>query len=32
MRGGFFLVFRFYGPLEGYIKETWVLGDLQRIR
>ena len=21
----FFLVFRFYGPMEGYIKKTWVL-------
>lgn len=26
---GFFLVFRFYGPLEGYIDKTWVLNDLE---
>jgi hypothetical protein len=26
---GFFLVFRFYGPLEGYIDKTWVLDDLE---
>ena len=26
---GFFLVFRFYGPLEGYINKTWVLNDLE---
>jgi len=25
---GFFLVFRFYGPTEGYIDTTWVLNDL----
>ena len=29
---GFFLVFRFYGPLEGYINKTWVLGDLEEIK
>jgi hypothetical protein len=28
---GFFLVFRFYGPTEGYIEKTWVLNDLERI-
>jgi hypothetical protein len=26
---GFFLVFRFYGPTEGYIEKTWVLNDLE---
>jgi len=26
---GFFLVFRFYGPTEGYINKTWVLNDLK---
>jgi len=25
----FFLVFRFYGPLEGYLNKTWVLNDLE---
>jgi hypothetical protein len=29
---GFFLVFRFYGPLEGYINKTWVLNDLELIK
>jgi hypothetical protein len=29
---GFFLVFRFYGPMEGYIDKTWVLNDLELIR
>ena len=28
---GFFLVFRFYGPLEGYITKTWVLNDLKLV-
>ena len=28
---GFFVVFRFYGPLEGYIEKTWVLGDFELI-
>ena len=28
---GFFLVFRFYGPMEGYIEKTWVLNDLELI-
>ncbi len=26
---GFFLVFRFYGPEEGYINKAWVLNDLE---
>ena len=26
---GFFLVFRFYGPTEGYIDKTWELNDLE---
>lgn len=26
---GFFVVFRFYGPLEGYIDKTWVLEDFE---
>ena len=26
---GFFVVFRFYGPLEGYIDKTWVLDDFE---
>ena len=28
---GFFLVFRFYGPLEGFIEKTWVLNDLELV-
>jgi hypothetical protein len=28
---GFFLVFRFYGPTEGYIDKTWVLNDLEKV-
>jgi len=28
---GFFVVFRFYGPLEGYIEKTWVMNDFERI-
>ena len=28
---GFFVVFRFYGPLEGYIDKTWVLNDFELI-
>ncbi len=28
---GFFLVFRYYGPTEGYIDKTWVLNDLELI-
>ena len=26
---GFFVVFRFYGPEEGYIDKTWVLNDFE---
>ena len=26
---GFFLVFRFYGPTEGFIEKSWVLNDLE---
>jgi len=29
---GFFVVFRFYGPLEGYINKTWVMNDFERIK
>ena len=29
---GFFVVFRFYGPLEGYIDKTWVLDDFELIQ
>lgn len=29
---GFFVVFRFYGPLEGYIKKTWVLNDFELVK
>jgi hypothetical protein len=29
---GFFVVFRFYGPLEGYIDKTWVLDDFEPIK
>jgi hypothetical protein len=29
---GFFLVFRFYGPMEGYIDKTWVLNDLEMVK
>jgi len=28
---GFFVVFRFYGPLEGYIDKTWVLDDFELV-
>lgn len=28
---GFFVVFRFYGPEDGYIKKTWVLNDFELI-
>jgi hypothetical protein len=28
---GFFLVFRFYGPLEGIIDKTWKLNDLEEL-
>jgi len=29
---GFFLVFRFYGPTEGYMDKTWVLNDLELLK
>jgi hypothetical protein len=29
---GFFVVFRFYGPLEGYIEKTWVLNDFELVK
>jgi hypothetical protein len=29
---GFFVVFRFYGPKEGYIDKSWVLGDFERVK
>ena len=29
---GFFVVFRFYGPLEGYIEKTWKLNDFELLR
>ena len=29
---GFFVVFRFYGPLDGYIKKTWVLNDFELVK
>jgi hypothetical protein len=29
---GFFAVFRFYGPLEGYLNKTWVLNDLELVK
>lgn len=29
---GFFLVFRFYGPLEGVMDKTWVLNDVECVR
>ncbi len=28
---GFFVVFRFYGPTEGYIEKTWVLNDFEKL-
>ena len=28
---GFFVVFRFYGPLEGYIDKTWMLDDFELV-
>ena len=28
---GFFVVFRFYGPTEGYIDKTWVLNDFELV-
>jgi hypothetical protein len=29
---GFFVVFRFYGPLEGYIEKTWVMSDFEVVQ
>jgi hypothetical protein len=29
---GFFLVFRFYGPLERIMDKTWVLNDIEPVR
>lgn len=29
---GFFVVFRFYGPLEGYINKTWVMNDFELLK
>jgi hypothetical protein len=29
---GFFVVFRFYGPLEGYMDKTWVLNDFEQVK
>lgn len=29
---GFFVVFRFYGPLKEYIDKTWVLNDFELIK
>ena len=29
---GFFVVFRFYGPMEGYIEKTWVLNDFELLK
>jgi hypothetical protein len=29
---GFFLVFRFYGPLEVFMDKTWVLNDLELVK
>jgi len=28
---GFFVAFRFYGPLEGYIEKTWKLNDFELV-
>ena len=28
---GFFVVFRFYGPLEGYIDKIWKLNDFDMV-
>ena len=28
---GFFVAFRFYGPLEGYIEKSWVLNDFELV-
>jgi len=29
---GFFVVFRFYSPLGGFIDETWVLNDIELVK
>lgn len=29
---GWFVAFRFYGPLEGYIEKTWVLSDIELMK
>ncbi len=29
---GWFVVFRFYGPLEGYINKTWKLNDFELVK
>ncbi|NIS83021.1 MAG: DUF1214 domain-containing protein [Anaerolineales bacterium] len=29
---GFFLVFRFYGPLQDFMDKTWVLNDLELVK
>jgi hypothetical protein len=29
---GFFVAFRFYGPLEGYIEKTWVMNDFELVK
>ena len=29
---GFFVVFRFYGPLEGYIEKSWILNDFELLK
>jgi hypothetical protein len=28
---GFFVAFRFYGPLEGYIEKTWIMNDFELV-
>jgi hypothetical protein len=28
---GFFVLFRFYGPLEGYIDKSWKLSDFEMV-
>ena len=28
---GFFVIFRFYGPIEGYIEKTWIPNDFERV-
>ena len=29
---GFFVVFRFYGPMQGYIDKTWVMNDFELLK